>query len=280
MNRFLRHRRLLALVAGLMLCGVLLYRAHLTPPSSSPLASSLMLAVYPFQSAWHFTTRQWREWSESYLWLVDTAEENRRLRAEIERLQASVNQMREAASRYEQVLQELQFNRATPTPSVFAEVIGASTDPYTRVWWVNRGSEDGIRAQLPVITSAGVVGRVQVASPFQATIQLVLDQRSAFPALSQRSRARGMIVGTGEGLELRQILPRADVQVGDRIVTSGLSQLFPKGLPVGIVVEVRREEHELFQTAVLEPAVNFSKLESVSILQFEQSLFAQERLDE
>ena len=81
------------------------------------------------------------------------------------------------------------------------------------------------------------------------------------------------MVGTGSGIELRQILVGDELKIGDRIITSGLSQLFPKGLFVGEIKKIVQSENQLFQTAVLEPGVDFKRLESVGILPLELGLF-------
>ena len=148
-----------------------------------------------------------------------------------------------------------------------------SADPLTRVWWLNLGAQDGIKVKQPAAIAEGLVGRVQSVSAKQSTIQIILDQRSRFPVLVQRTRSRGIVAGTGNGIELRQVLIRDELKIGDRIITSGLSQLFPKGLFVGQIKEIVKSESQLFQTAVLEPGVDFNRLESVGILPLELGLF-------
>ena len=82
----------------------------------------------------------------------------------------------------------------------------------------------------------------------------------------QRNRVRGLIYGTQTGLEMRQINRRAEVKKGDRVITSGLGGLFPKGILIGNIVEVKRQPHELFQTASIETAVDLSRMEEVFII--------------
>ena len=171
--------------------------------------------------------------------------------------------------------QSLQSNWANsyPEPVVFGDILGMSADPLIRVWWLNLGAQDGIKVKQPAAIAEGLVGRVQSVSAKQSTIQIILDQRSRFPVLVQRTRSRGIVAGTGSGIELRQVLIRDELKIGDRIITSGLSQLFPKGLFVGEIKEIVKSESQLFQTAVLEPGVDFNRLESVGILPLELGLF-------
>ena len=85
------------------------------------------------------------------------------------------------------------------------------------------------------------------------------------------------MVGTGSGIELRQVLVGDELKIGDRIITSGLSQLFPKGLFVGEIQKIVQSDNQLFQTAVLEPGVEFNRVESVGILPLELGLFEPDR---
>lgn len=274
MRWLLRNLRGLSFVIALLVASTLLYRSYQNPlQEDSWLPDLVLFLASPFQKTTHWVSSSVEELLRRYVLQDQVYAENQRLREQVASLQTELNQMREASARFDQVLQELEWVRDTSAPTVYAEIIGTSTDPLTRVWWLNRGRDQGVEPRQPVVVAAGVVGRVQHISSHQAMVQLIVDQRSRFPAMIQRSRARGIVVGTGDGLELRQVLPREDIQVGDRVVTSGLSQLFPKGLSVGIVTEVRREEHELFQTAVLAPAADFGQLEAVAILPVEAGLF-------
>jgi rod shape-determining protein MreC len=84
--------------------------------------------------------------------------------------------------------------------------------------------------------------------------------------LIQRNRIRGLIYGTHKGLEMRQINQHANIKIGDRVISSGLGGLYPKGLLIGWVKEIRRQEHELFKTAILDSAVDFNQIEEVFVI--------------
>ena len=121
---------------------------------------------------------------------------------------------------------QLNWANSNPKPVIFGDILGISTDPLTRIWWLNLGVQDGIKVKQPAAIAEGLVGRTQSVSAKQSTIQIILDQRSRFPVLVQRTRSRGIVAGTGSGIELRQVLIRDELKIGDRIITSGLSQLF------------------------------------------------------
>jgi rod shape-determining protein MreC len=141
----------------------------------------------------------------------------------------------------------------------------------------------GIRRNFPVVLREGVVGRVQSVTALQSVVELIVDRRHRFPVLIQRSRERmdlqgeggnlrllpqdrGIASGTGDGLRMHRIRMLADVEKGDRVITSGLAGIFPKGLLVGTVTNVGRERHELFQSAEIQPVVDFNKIEGVFVI--------------
>ena len=117
-----------------------------------------------------------------------------------------------------------------------------------------------------VIRKEGLVGRIQSVSPFQSSVQLMIDHRNRVPALIQRNRVRGLIYGTQAGIEMRQINLHAKIKIGDRVISSGLGGLYPKGILIGWVSEIRHQQHELFKTAILESAVDFNSIEEVFVI--------------
>jgi len=146
-----------------------------------------------------------------------------------------------------------------------AEVIGAEPNPYLRYLSVNAGSEEGVAVGMPVVTGGAVlVGRAAEVGPHTTRIQLLTDVGSAVAVRLQHSRATGLVVGQPDG-SLRMIyIPQEDeIQVGDIALTSGLAGFLPRGLVLGQVTEVYRLDVELFQEAVVRPAVDYRALELV-----------------
>ena len=123
---------------------------------------------------------------------------------------------------------------------------------------------------LPVVVPEGVVGRVIRVSSRQSRVLLVTDASSALAVLVQRNRTRGVCRGRGDALTFDFALRQEDIAVGDQIVTSGTGGVFPKGLAVGVVTQLTKEEFGLFQSIVVSPAVDFSRLEEVLVLLPEQ----------
>jgi rod shape-determining protein MreC len=125
----------------------------------------------------------------------------------------------------------------------------------------------GVTPGNPIITNGGVAGLVTVASKHAAKAMLLLDRQSAVDGVVQRSRTRGVVRGNGSGkLEFEFVARDGDVRMGDVILTSGLDAIYPKGLRIGGVGEIRERGADLIQTAILTPAVDFERLEQVFVM--------------
>ena len=221
---------------------------------------------YPIQSGVHNLVNTFNDWWEGYVMLIGIRNENQQLLQEIAELKDRLNRSLEDSVQYNRLRGQLLFAQRQPDRKVFAEIIGESIDNIHQMRLINRGSKHGLKRNFSAILREGLVGRVQSVTPFQSNLQLITDFRSRVPALIQRNRIRGLIYGTQTGLEMRQINRRAKVKKGDRVITSGLGGLYPKGILIGTIVEVRVQPHELFQTASIETAVDLSRMEEVFII--------------
>lgn len=190
---------------------------------------------------------------------LDLDAENRRLRAEL----ATAQEFRYENERLRRLLG---FAALQSRRSVAARVIAEDASSWFRTVEIDRGWEDGVVEGLPVANAAGLLGRVVRSSAHSARVLLITDASSAVAVLVQDQRARGVCRGQGGGLALDYALVQDEIQVGDGVVTSGLGGVFPKGLVVGYVRSVKREQFGLFQTVEVEPAVDFAHIEEVLVL--------------
>ena len=177
-----------------------------------------------------------------------------------------MNQHIENSVQFLRLRNQLLFARKKITDKIFAEIIGESADNNHDISLINRGSNQLVQRNYIVLRKEGLVGRIQSVSPFQSSVQLITDHRSRVSSLIQRNRIRGLIYGTHKGLEMRQINQHANIKIGDRVISSGLGGLYPKGLLIGWVKEIRRQKHELFKTAILDSAVDFNQIEEVFVI--------------
>ena len=127
------------------------------------------------------------------------------------------------------------------------------------------GLSFGLRPDMAVIAPAGVVGRIITPSARAAMVQLLIDRNAAAGALVERTRAQGVVEGTGRDLRMNYVPATADIQVGDVLVTSGIDGIYPKGFVIGQIESLERRAGE-FSDIVIRPAVDFSSLEAVLVV--------------
>jgi rod shape-determining protein MreC len=208
-----------------------------------------------FKNGWH-----------NYAALVNVREENVRLREELRKHRAVNNEYREAVATNVRLAKLLEMKESIPAPTLTAEIIGADPSQWFKTIIIDRGSSDGVKAGMPVVTSEGVVGQVTNTSPHFAKILLATDPNSALDGLIQETRVQGIIRGGGNGFHMEYVLKNNEVAKGDRIVTSGTGGVFPKGVPIGTVSKVEKTGKSMFQEIEIEPAADFSQLEHLIIV--------------
>jgi len=278
-----RNRLFISALSVLLMLAVLLGIRWRSPGSLTWVDEVAQTIAYPFQSGYHALTVNVGGTLSDYVMLVNLRQENERLKLQVQALQEEVNHYINSAIQFNLLREQMQFLEEQPERKVFAEVIGESVDNLHHVLLINKGRNAGIRRNFPVVIREGVVGRIQTATATESVVQLIIDRRHRFPVLVQRSRERlelkgqggtarlqpqdrGIMFGLGDSLRMERIRMLADVEPEDRIVTSGMSGIFPKGLLVGVVKNVTRERHELFQSAEVTPAVDFNRIEGVFVI--------------
>ena len=198
--------------------------------------------------------------------------DNETLRAQNEQLRQNELNVTEIMAENIRLRAMLDYKKASPQFTLLTvAVIGRDPGSWTNTIVINGGSNDGVRKDMVVVTSQGVVGNVIQVNANQAKVQLLLDPRSAVGVLVQRpeSRVAGIVEGNGAqpmAPRMKNLARDADVITGDKIVTSGLGGIYPKGLLVGEVMDVVNDEGGLLKYAVLKPAVDFDRLEEVAVV--------------
>lgn len=202
-----------------------------------------------------------------YFYLVGLEKENQALKRELQELKLQVNRYREADLANQRLRALLNFKKSIATPLLPAQLVAFDPSGWFQTILIDKGRNDGVVRDMAVVSAEGLVGRVIGVSKHHAKVLLILDGNSAVDAYIQRSRARGVLVGLGLELCLLKYVQRnEDVQVGDKVISSGMGGVFPKGLLVGTVQEVVRGSSGLFQRVEVEPAVNFGRLEEVLVV--------------
>ncbi len=205
--------------------------------------------------------------------------ENQRLRQQVDQLVYQLALQREIEIENEHLRELLKLRDQTPeifgpqADLLAAEVIGREPGNLLHFLTIDRGSQDGLRAGMPVITARGLVGQIDQVRPNSATVKLLTDPTSNVNALVQRSRTTGVVRGvqsaTGTSLVMG-FMPQTEgiAKPGDLVLTSGLGGHFPRRLLIGEITEVRRRDVDMFQEAVLRPAVDFGQLEMVIVVRY------------
>lgn len=203
---------------------------------------------------------------DGYLDLRRVRGENEALRSEIGELRIALQQERVAAERAEALRRLLEFRERTSLSTTGAEVIGTGASPEFRTVTIDKGTGDGLAANLAVLAPGGVVGRITLPSARASLVQLLVDRNAAAGALVERTRVQGIVVGVGDGtLRMDFVAATGDVVAGDVVVTSGIDGLYPKGFAIGTVERVERGDG-LYHVISVRPAVDVSRLEEVLVV--------------
>lgn len=207
-----------------------------------------------------------RAWNR-YVWLRGVEAENADLRRQLDEVRVQYQERRALADHARQLEELLVLRDRSNLQTVAAEVIAASASPDFRTLTIDKGTSQGLKADMAVIAAAGVVGRLVVPSLGAAKVQLLIDRNAAAGALIERSRAQGVAVGGGddERLRLDYVSEASDVVVGDLVVTSGIDGIYPKGFTLGRIDSVEKSG-PAYKRITIKPAVNFSSLETVLVV--------------
>jgi rod shape-determining protein MreC len=200
--------------------------------------------------------------------VVALRQRNTELEAEVSRLQAQVVQLQNSVSDADALAALVNFSRSNPENSYSAaSVIGRDPSPFLRYVIIDKGSNDGLRRGMPVVTDQGLVGRVDAVINSAARVQLITDTSSAVNIRLEKAKREAILTGTVAGdLVLDLVSQDVSLEPGDLVLTSGLGGGYPAGLIVGQVLNMRRLDADLFQQAVIQPVVDFTKLKIVLII--------------
>lgn len=242
-------------------------RGHLRVDPIGPLLLGLMR---PLQIGAQTTVVRVRELHQRYTALRGVKGENENLKRRILDLEAERNRLLEAEATNRRLRELLDFRSQLPSGSTTAAVIGNSASTWFHSFILDKGSADGVLKGMAVVSPVGVVGQVVAVASRSAKVLLITDHHSGVDVVVQRSRARGIVSGSPENGPVMKYVKRSeDVQEGDRLITSGLDGIFPKGLLVGTVAKVRKKGYGLFQYVGVTLAVDPSRIEEVLVVSAE-----------
>jgi rod shape-determining protein MreC len=202
----------------------------------------------------------------NYFFLRGVRAENRQLKDQIEQMRLEQVRLSEDAEQAHRLQQLLAFKEQVISKTVAAQVIGSSGSDLSKSIYIDKGSNDGVAQDMPVITANGIVGKVLRVYPSTSLVLLINDQTSGVGALLEKSRLQGVVHGTPNGeLMLEHVMSDEQVAAGDIVLSSGGDQIFPKGLPVGTVTHVS-PGREMFLNIRVKPAADLGRLEEVLVV--------------
>jgi rod shape-determining protein MreC len=203
---------------------------------------------------------------QNYVNLREIGRENESLKQRVSQLEVSLQRERALAEQTRVLQQTLDLKTETPFATTAAMVIASGASPDFRTMTLDKGSSQGLATDMAVLAPEGVVGRVILPTPRAAKVQLIIDRNAAAAGLVERSRAQGVVVGTGGDTVRFDYVPgSADLKVGDRVVTSGMDGIYPKGFVIGQIESIQRSAGE-FSNVLIRPSVNLSALETVLVV--------------
>ena len=202
----------------------------------------------------------------------DLQERNQQLESLVDQLMIENVRLKEVEAQNEDLRRKLNFAETHPqyvlrAAQITGQVIGAEPNNFASILIIDVGRRDGIRKEMPVVTERGLVGHVRAVGPNWAKVLLIVDPSSSVAALTQSSRALGVVSGRlGEDLVMDYIPQEIAVAEGEVVLTSGVGGKYPKALVIGQIVQVEQYDVETFQRAIVRPSVDFRQLETVLVI--------------
>ena len=234
----------------------------------SLLRSWTMAVFAPVESAAQATGSGTRRLWSNYLDLRHTREQDVQLRREVARLRQEQASFAEDAAEGRRLQRMLGFKQQYIAATVAAQVIGTSGSDQSHVLWIDKGSADGLRPEQPAITPDGVVGKLREVMPHTSQLLLLNDANSGAGVFLASTRLRGILRGTATGEVVINNLTADDrIKAGEKVITSGGDQVFPRGLPVGVITAVAADpQHPPYTLIHIKPAANLHQLEEVLVI--------------
>lgn len=232
--------------------------------SPSPLTSAMTTAGFAIEAAVSATVGVIRGTGQAVVSLPSLAHDNADLRAQNHSLQQENARLHELLAAY-QADTGLQPRLAEYPRAVQARVIGYPPENAVQTVMIDKGAHDGIKRDDGVLAADGVVGRIVEAGPYTSKVNLITDFTSTIPALVQRGRFWGVANGNQSSVRLDYVSQDAPLRIGDQVVT-GEARSFHSGALIGTIEKIERSDSALYQTAVIKPAVNFSRLDRVVVV--------------
>ena len=263
---FIMRHRPVFILAAVLVAQLLLLSLQITRNHDVRLIRVWAVAITdPFQRSLRgmmdISLRAWR----TYRGLLRAQEENQQLHTQLVSAQSQIQQLSERAAESSRLRALLEFKNQLPFQTVAAEVIASSPGENSNAIFIGKGADAGLTSDLPVITPEGVVGKTIAVFSHSSQVLLLTDPSSGVGVMLEKTRIQGVLKGDSQNLCLiRYIMNEEPVSSGETVLTSGLDQIYPKGLRVGIVVGT--SAGSIYKHVEVKPAADLSRLETVLVV--------------
>ena len=204
---------------------------------------------------------------DHYINIVNTSKENEELNKKVLELEESIFSLNEVKKENERLKLLLEFGKDIARKKVLAQIVSWDSSNEFKVLRIHKGENHGLKVLSPVITTTGLVGYVYRLSHNYADILTILDQNNRVDSLVARTRTHGIVEGeSGFTCHLKYVNRTEKLELGDTIVTAGLGEIYPKGIKVGVISKIDKENFGITQKVEISPSVDFHKLEEVVVL--------------
>jgi rod shape-determining protein MreC len=263
------HRRTGYLLLAVMLGQIILISAQVQTSSGVKVLHAVTFGIFSeVQLGSARAVGGVRQVWEGYFALRGVRDENSRLKEQVAALELRLQQEQAQARRGLELQSLLDLRSTTSLKTLGADVIAADSTGGFRIVTIDRGSQHGVRQDMAVLAPRGVVGRIiDQPSMFAAKVQLLVDRNAGAGAIVERTGAGGVVVGQ-EGdppLRMEYVSNLADVKAGDRVVSSGIDGIYPRGFVIGYVEAVKNGTG-LYKEIVIRPVVDFTALQTVLVV--------------
>ncbi|MEE9590950.1 MAG: rod shape-determining protein MreC [Thermodesulfobacteriota bacterium] len=234
---------------------------------STLVGSVVSFAAAPVQSAITNISKSIKETWYGYIYLLGLKEENDLLKNKIDILENEKHRLLEEVQATKRLKDLLGFKNKKQLSLVAAEIIGTDTYGWTKTFLIGKGLDEKLERNMAVVNPYGIVGKILEVQSDTSKVLLATDPRFRVDALIQRTRTKGIIEGnSSKRLILKYLRQLDDVKIGDKIISSGLGGIFPKGLVVGEVVKVEEGEDKFFKYIEVAPGTDLDRLEEVFVI--------------
>jgi rod shape-determining protein MreC len=221
----------------------------------------------PVQRTVYFVHDKINFYFSHYLANIEASKRNVTLQKKIEEMNGQLFQFQEVVKENKRLKQLLAFGEELKVDRVMAQVVSRDSSSDFRVVRINKGFSDGIRLQSPVVTDKGLVGYVFRLTDHFADVITILDQNNRVDGLVERTRSHGIIEGdVGDVCIMKYVSRTEPVILNDKVITSGLGNVYPKGILIGNISRIEREGYGITQKIEITPGVDFGRLEEVIVL--------------